>query len=262
MDPDFLRIILALVGGLLIAGLYFWERRRRSEDDEDWESGEAEGSDEDGKREPRLGPWKGGAEPDRGGAGDDEPLNPQESGASKVGSVQADSNPPDGSQPEFELEPPPAPPKDPPPEFPPGPMLLTLHVVARDAVFEGADIVHAAGHCGLEPGEMDIFHCALGDEDHSQTLFSMANMVKPGTFPFGAMAEFQSPGLTLFAELEGTHDDPGRMEELLGTAHALAEDLGGEIRDSRRELFTEEAERCLRERVMAFVEVRLSASPA
>jgi cell division protein ZipA len=188
-------------------------------------------------------------------------VDPNAGDASGVRASLRAAGPERTRQPSFELEPPPAPPKE-SPQFPPGPLLLTLHVVSREEPFAGASIVHAAGHCGLEPGEMDIFHCCLGEGDHRQTLFRMANMVKPGTFPFGAMAEFESPGLTLFAELNGTHDDPGRMEELLGTAHALAEELNGELRDERREPFTAEAERRLRERVMAFVEVRLSASPA
>ena len=105
---------------------------------------------------------------------------------------------------------------------------------------------------------MDIFHCMLGEGDGRQTLFSMANMVKPGSFPFGAMADFQSPGVTLFAQLEGTHDDPGRMEEMLGVAHSLADDLGGEIRDETRRTFSADAERRLRDRVMSFVRWRLT----
>jgi len=138
-------------------------------------------------------------------------------------------------------------------------MILTLHVSTRGEPFEGAAIVRAAGRCGLEPGEMEIYHCVLGEGVDRQVLFSMANMLKPGTFPFGAMAEFQTPGLTLFAQLDGTPDDPGRMEELIGAAHSLASDLGGEIRDAKRNPLTSEAERRLRERVMAFVQARLAA---
>jgi cell division protein ZipA len=255
MDADSLRIILALVGGLVLAGLYLWERRRSTGDDEDRDTGDPDVAGRQsggGKREPSLGPWeeRGVHEKGSSAATPDSVLSTQSGGLE------------DGRQPEFELEPPPAPPKEPAPEFPSGPMLLTLHVVARAEPFEGGAIVQAAGHCGLEPGEMEIFHCCLGDEDHRQTLFRMANMVKPGTFPFGAMAEFTSPGLTLFAELDGTHDDPGRMEELLGTAHTLAEELDGELLDENREPFTTEVERRLRDRVMSFVEVRLTANPA
>nr|MBP8197336.1 cell division protein ZipA [Chromatiaceae bacterium] len=88
--------------------------------------------------------------------------------------------------------------------------------------------------------------------------FSMVNMVKPGTFPFGAMAEFETPGLTLFAQLDGQAGDPGRLEELLGTAHSLANDLGGELRDDRRQPLTAEGEERLRQRVMAFITHRMA----
>ena len=86
----------------------------------------------------------------------------------------------------------------------------------------------------------------------------MANMVKPGTFPFGAMADFTTPGLTLFAQLEGQPGDPGRLEELLGTAHSLARDLGGDLLGEQRQPLTPEEEERLRRRVMAFVTQRMA----
>jgi cell division protein ZipA len=222
MDADTLRILLAVLGAFVIGGLYLWERRRgRGEDSRTGEEAGAEGRED--KREPSLGPWEGGSSQHARGGGEEG------------GEAQ--------------------------PETPPtGPMILTVHVLAPDEPFSGADIVHVAARCGLEPGEMEIFHCFLGDEERRQTLFSMANMVKPGTFPFGGMADFQSPGLTLFAQLDGTADDPGRMEELLGTAHALAEELEGELCDERRRPLTAAAEDRLRERIMDFVGARLAAS--
>jgi cell division protein ZipA len=253
MDADTLRIILAIAGAFAIAGLYFWERRRggsRRDDRQvvaDEETGE-------GKREPRIGAFEGGE------TGAD--ALPGEAAGSKTNrdpeQVRMDL-PREPDQPGFELEPPPAPPQDTPAEFPPGPLLLSLHVVSRGEPFDGASLVHAASRCGLEPGEMEIFHCVLGEGAQRQNMFSMANMVKPGTFPFGGMAEFETPGVTLFAQLEGTPDDPGRMEEMLGTAHSLAEGLGGEIRDEKRRPFNADAERGLRERVMAFVHTRLAS---
>jgi cell division protein ZipA len=236
MDADTLRILLAVLGAFVIGGLYLWERSRGGGEDSRSER-EAGAGERDGKREPSLGPGEGDASRQRhaGGAGE--------------------------AQPELVLEPPPSPAQEAGEAAPPGPMILTVHVLAPGEPFSGADIVHVAGHCGLEPGEMEIFHCYLGDEEHRQTLFSMANMVKPGTFPFGNMAEFQSPGLTLFAQLDGTADDPGRMEELLGTAHALAEELDGELCDERRSPLSAAAEDRLRERIMDFVGARLAASP-
>ena len=146
------------------------------------------------------------------------------------------------------------------PEAAPAPMLIVVHVLSRSEPFDGAAIVHAAGHCGLEPGDMDIFHCVLGEGPRRQTLFSMANLINPGTFPFGAMADFHSPGLTLFARITGSPDDPGRIEELLGTAHTLATELQASLLDEQRQPLTVEKEDRLRERAMALVHRRLTST--
>lgn len=260
MDADILRIILAILGALVIAGLYYWEQRRRHRD-EDGEGEERDdlgrqGSDDEAwqpkvdydkletKREPRLGVWgrdEGDLDAEEGeGAEGDAEIQPRKTAEA----THFDFFKPD---PDLAEE-----------SFPSGPMLLVLHVAARGPHFHGASIVHAARVAGLEPGDHEIFHCKLGDEHHTETLFSMVNMVKPGTFPFGAMAEFETPGLTLFAQLDGQPGDPGRLEELLGTAHSLANDLGGELRDDQRQPLTAEGEERLRQRVMAFITHRMA----
>jgi len=260
MDPDLVRITLAVLGALVIAGLYYWEQRRRQRKDEGQEGRDAFADEgrylhaaanskrlaawED-RHEPRIGVWgrdpgdlaNEAAEVQEQPSGRTAPYRPTRKAGQEPYRQVSDLS--DGV-------------------LPPGPLLLVLHVAAIGPKFDGAAIVHATRVAGLEPGERDIFHCRLGDEHHIETLFSMANMVKPGTFPFGAMAEFETPGLTLFAQFDGQPGDPGRMEELLGTAHQLARDLGGELRDDRRQPLTPEGEELLRQRVMAFVTRRMA----
>ena len=261
MDADILRIILAVLGALIIAGLYYWEQRRRQihQDEQVGEDAdrdrmalwgedldEASDANHSLRREGHLGAWERddqGLEADAAGKAEPSPIRP-----SGVRSATANL---DLVRPDPELA---------ALSFPPGPMLVVLHVAARAAEghFDGAAIVLAARIAGLEPGDREIFHCNLGDEHHTETLFSMANMVKPGTFPFGAMADFSTPGLTLFAQLEGQPGDPGRLEELLGTAHSLARDLGGDLLDEQRQPLMSEVEERLRRRVMAFVTQRMA----
>lgn len=258
MDADFLRITLAVLGILLIAGLYLWERRRRRRNELDGQMHAADPDDQalvkedldfeltseeaSEKREPRLGVWARGDEDLAMNAGAESA--PSRVSKLKRGTATLDVFKPD---PTIAGE-----------RFPPGPMLVVLHVAARNKLFDGASIVRAARIAGLEPGDREIFHCKLGDKEQAETLFSMANMVKPGTFPFGAMAEFTTPGLTLFAQLDGQPGDPGRLEELLGTAHSLIKDLGGELRDDRRQPLTAQGEEMLRQRVMTFVTQRMA----
>jgi len=240
LDADTLRLLLIVAGGLLLGGLYIWERRRaRSETRSDQGKSYEEDERGDDKRELRLDAWT------------------DETG-DKVGGVAADGDarerpvsplPPDlPNQPELGLEPPATWDKE-GPVRPESPMVLSLHITPKQGTFEGEAIVRAASRCGVEPGEMEIFHRYADAESTEQLWFSIANMVKPGTFPFGDMVEFESPGLTLFSQMEGAPDDPSRLEAMFTTAHCLADELKAEIRDGTRALLTPESEERLRDRV-------------
>jgi cell division protein ZipA len=244
MDADTFRLILIVAGGLLLAGLFVWEwRRARNGEDE---LGEDENLDED-KLEPRLGGWHG----DGDGDGHGETARDGNWNGSSL---------PHGPKPH--MEPPASPPAAKAPEVPESPMILSLHLTPREGTFDGEAIVHAAGRCGIEPGEMDLFHRFSDDPQSSnRPLFSVANMVKPGTFPFGAMAEFTSPGLTLFFQAEGASDDPLRCDLMLSTARCLADELDAEVRHgTTRALLTPEVEEQLRDRVLELVVWRLSGT--
>jgi len=244
MDADTLRLILAVAGGLLLVGLYLWERRRaRPDEDEPYEDEELD----DDKREPHLGTWHG----ESGEAG------PGAINGSRVRGRSKSRREPE--QPELELLPPLGDLEEPAPKGPKSPLILSFHITPIEGTFDGEAIVHAASLCGVEPGEMEVFHRYSDDpESPRRPLFSMANMVKPGTFPFGAMAEFESLGLTLFSQAEGASDDPVRLEVMLETAHCLATALDGEVLDETRSLLTPEGEVRLRDRVLELVTWRLA----
>lgn len=245
MDADTLRLLLIIAGGLLLVGLYFWERRRtRPEEEDSYEPHEDDDLDED-KLEPQLGAWQ------------DEEGGENGSSAVRGGARGRPGLSREPEQPELQLEPPAAP-EEIGPKRPKSPLILSLHITPVKGSFDGQAIVHAASRCGVEPGKMDIFHRYAGPDSPKTPLFSIANMVKPGTFPFGTMAEFESPGLSLFSQAEGASGDPAKLEEMLSTAHCLADKLKGEIRDDARELLTPEVEERLRDRVLELVAWRLT----
>jgi cell division protein ZipA len=240
MDADTLRIILIVAGGLLLVGLYVWERRRaRPEEDEPYDDDDLD----ENKREPRLGAFHS----------DDPRGGPSGSRASEQLDPTLTLE-----QPELHLEPPDTAPEDAAHAGAKSPLILMFHIIPMDGAFEGEAVVHAASECGIEPGEMEIFHRYKDPGSPSIPLFSVANMVKPGTFPFGAMAEFESPGLTLFSQAEGASDDITRLEDMLAAAHCLADRLDAEIRDETRNPLTQQIEDRLRERVLELVTWRLS----
>jgi cell division protein ZipA len=130
------------------------------------------------------------------------------------------------------------------------PLLIQLSVAKRTGAFPGPDILEVAESCGLRPGDMDIFHCLDEFDDGTRIYFSMANMVKPGTFPFDAMDDFSTPGMMLFAQLEGYPEDLTILEEMIATARKLANSLGGDVLDDTRRPLTVRKEEDMRNAVL------------
>jgi len=235
MDADTLRLLLIVAGGSLLIGLYGWERLRarsgRDLSDED----EAPAED---KHEPRLTPWSDKE--------DDE----------APGYVPCRER----HEPPPALEPPPAV-VEPEPIRSVAPVLLSLHIMPKEGVFTGRAIVHAASRCGIGPGDMGIYSRHVDAGSGGKPWFHVANLVEPGTFPFGAMAEFESPGLTLFLQAQGGPDDPARLQAMLTTARCLAVKLEAEIRDETRNPLTPEGEERLQDRVHELMGWRLTDLP-
>ena len=233
MDPTTVRIILIIVGTLLILGLYLWERSRDPEDD----SEDFDYDDDDT-------PYAAGVQESRGHAFRDFAEEPA-------------AEPPRPSAPAVREAPratgrehhPPAPAVD--DDGVPAPLLVQLSVAKRYGEFPGADLLEVAESSGLRPGDMDIFHCLDEFEDGTRVYFSMANMVKPGTFPFDDMEGFSTPGVMLFAQLDGKPEDLTILEEMIATARKLATTLGGDVYDDSRRPLTVRKEEEMRNAVLA-----------
>lgn len=130
------------------------------------------------------------------------------------------------------------------------PEVLVVNVSARVGQnFSGDAIMSAARDVGLVPGDMDILH--RFDETSGTILFSMASMVKPGTFPLRSMSEFSTPGLALFAQLPAVRTPLEVYDTLLSAGDRLAALLDGRLQDERRRPLTAESAERMRERLAA-----------
>ena len=127
-------------------------------------------------------------------------------------------------------------------------LILTLHV-ARDRPLTGAELYPAMIDAGLEFGRMDIYH---HQTDAGDEVFSVANMVEPGTFNPLQPGDFETPGVTLFAVLPGPLAAGPTLERLLSCARGLAAALDAAVLDDTRSVLTRQTEAHLRERVAAF----------
>ncbi|MDY0148215.1 MAG: cell division protein ZipA C-terminal FtsZ-binding domain-containing protein, partial [Halothiobacillus sp.] len=75
-----------------------------------------------------------------------------------------------------------------------------------------------------------------------ETLFSLMNGVKPGTFDRGNSASFATPVLALFMQLP--LDGPSEsliLDQMIDIARDIADQLGGEVLDDQRLPLTSES---------------------
>lgn len=144
-------------------------------------------------------------------------------------------------------------------------LIVPLYVRAlNQSGFNGADIFAAMEQLELQYGDMRIFH-HYGLEEHAaasavpmsgKPVFSIANLVEPGTFEPEGAERFSSPGLILFMRLPGPLCGRVGFELMLNYAQRLAEILKGVLENERRETLTVENLAYLREGIAAFDEER------
>lgn len=128
--------------------------------------------------------------------------------------------------------------------------VITINVMAPQGQrFAGGAIAAAAQLAELELGTWSIYHYYSKDAPDAPPLFSVANMVKPGSFDPEHMHEISTVGLSLFMVPAGDENDIAALEVLLATARQLASDLGGEVRDARRSVLTRQAIEHMREQL-------------
>jgi cell division protein ZipA len=113
--------------------------------------------------------------------------------------------------------------------------IVTLFVIAREGqFFNGADLVVAAEKAGLEYGDMGIYHRLVDGRREVGPIFSVANMLKPGSFDLTRVDTLRTPGLSFFMALPGPVTALDAWDAMLPTAQRLAELLDGQVLDEER----------------------------
>ncbi len=118
--------------------------------------------------------------------------------------------------------------------------LVTLHIKALNKKkIYGDALLQALISVGCRFGEMSIFHRHEKTSGQGQILFSIASMIKPGTFDIENMQSFSTPGITLFFSTPNHSFNPVMVYDvMLKTAYKLAKLLDAEILDDEREPLT------------------------
>jgi len=236
-DATVLRIVIAVLGAILLAVIYFFGRPRRPQQGKRTERRPA------GRVEPTLGTGAGeegdGLEPgmrdelDRLGreiAADDGPDEPIER------ELPLAQRPAVGARGDARFE-----------------RVVSLFVAARAGeTIGGAELVVAAEKVGLEYGDMQIFHRMVEGQPAKGPVFSMASMVKPGTFDMARVGALRTPGVTFFMTLPGPLPALDSWDMMLPAAQRVAELLDAQVLDEEHNALGRQRIQHIREELRAY----------
>lgn len=139
--------------------------------------------------------------------------------------------------------------------------VLVVNVMARDGyAFSGNELVQVLITSGLKFGEMNIFHRRLGNNDKGAVVFSVANILNPGTFDLNDMGNFTTPGVSLFLALPSPTNNLKAFEHMLEVAQHLRGALDGELKDDHRNVMTAQTIEHYRQRIRDFELRQLKAA--
>lgn len=131
-------------------------------------------------------------------------------------------------------------------------VVLNLVTSPEGDRFPGSELVRALEAAGMHYGEHQIFHRLLDTPSGPGVLFSVANILEPGWFDLERIASFDTPGVAFFMRLPGPEDGLVTFEQMLATAHAVADRLGGHLLDGRRCDLTQQSVKHIREDLMEY----------
>jgi len=117
--------------------------------------------------------------------------------------------------------------------------VYSIHVMSNHSGFIGSDLLRCMLQYGLRFGEMNIFHRHETPSGRGEILFSMAQAVEPGTFNIDEMDRSLIAGVTFFMSLPG-YKSLIAYDLLVDTARRLANELDGELLDSRTQVISVE----------------------
>lgn len=130
--------------------------------------------------------------------------------------------------------------------------VLVLNVMARDgAMIQGNDLLPVLLGAGLRFGEMNVFH-RHAEPEGGPVLFSVANILNPGTFDLNRLGEFETRGLCFFLTLPNAVDNRQAFERMLETAEKVRDGLGAELKDDNRSVMTRQTIEHYRQRIRDF----------
>lgn len=129
-------------------------------------------------------------------------------------------------------------------------MVIAFTIMAREnEVFTGRSIKATLESLDLHFGDLQLYHRNVPGL-RKQTLFSVANIVDPGTLNPSDFATMTTPGLLVFSRLPGPLNGLTLLDELLILAQKMTDKLDGVLSDESREPVNQSTLEAMRSRIL------------
>ena len=113
--------------------------------------------------------------------------------------------------------------------------IVSLYVAARTGqVLRGEDIVVAAEKTGMVFGHMQVFHRLLEGKPEAGPVFSMASILKPGSFDMATISQMETPAIAFFLTLPAPIPALDAWEKMEPIVQRIAELLDAVVLDDSR----------------------------
>ncbi|GHB93394.1 cell division protein ZipA [Thermomonas carbonis] len=131
--------------------------------------------------------------------------------------------------------------------------IVSLYVAAKAGnKLRGQDIVVAAEKAGLTFGHMDVFHRLVDGKPELGPIFSVANIIKPGSFEMARIAEIETPAIAFFLTLPAPVGALDAWETMEPAAQRMADLLDGVVLDEERNALGRQRVQHIRDELRAY----------
>ncbi len=120
-------------------------------------------------------------------------------------------------------------------------LIISHTILSKSKPFSGVQLFQALESAGLVYGEMKIYHYPCDESPESFALFSIANVVEPGTFDPQNPDALKTPGISMFMRLPTRMDNYEAYKKFIHVAQMIAAELDGELCDETRSQLTQQA---------------------